>query len=141
MPMDMYAETILEHYKHPHNHGQLEKRNAEHNEYNPLCGDSVTIYLLIENNKIADIKFVGRGCAISQAATSMLTDEVKNKTLEHIKKLDRSDILDLLGVEISPARMKCALLGIKTLKLAVYTYLVKHNKKISEKGFEINDED
>ena len=137
--MDMYAETILEHYKHPHNHGIL-KGNAEHKEYNPLCGDSVTIYLLIENDKVKDIKFVGNGCAISQAATSLLTDEIKGKSLEEIKKLDRQDVLDLLGVEISPARMKCALLGIKTLKLTVYDYMLKHNKKASEKDFEVKDE-
>lgn len=138
--MDMYAETILEHYKHPHNSGVLEKRNAEHKEYNPLCGDSVTIYLLIENGNVADVKFIGRGCAISQSATSMLTDEIKGKTIEEIKKLDRDYILELLGVEISAARMKCALLGIKALKLALYDYLVKQNKKANEKDFEVEDE-
>src|SRR3989338_4955262 len=138
--MDMYAETILEHYKNPHNQGPLQSKTAERKEYNPLCGDSVTIYLLIENDKVADVKFVGRGCAISQAATSLLTDEIKGKSLEEIKSLGRQDVLDLLGVEISPARMKCALLGIKTLKLAAYDYMIKHNKKASEKDFQIKDE-
>lgn len=137
--MDMYAETILEHYKHPHNSGILEKRNAEHKEYNPLCGDSITIYLLVENNRIADVRFVGRGCAISQSATSMLTDEIKGKSVDEIKELDKDFVLDLLGVEISPARMKCALLGIKATKLALYNYLLKQNKKTDEKDFEVED--
>ena len=133
----MYAETILEHYKNPHNHGILENRDIEHREYNPLCGDSVTIYLLIEGDKVKDVKFVGRGCAISQAATSLLTDDIKGKSIDEIKKLDKDYILDLLGVEISPARMKCALLGLKTAKLTIYAYLMKQNKRINEKEFEI----
>ena len=138
--MDMYAETILEHYKHPHNYGELPNKTIEHKEYNPLCGDSITIRLVIDDNKIKDVKFVGRGCAISQAAASLITDEVKGKALDEVKKLDRNSVLELLGVEISPARMKCALLGIKTLKLALYTYLIKQNKNVSEKDFKINDE-
>ena len=138
--MDMYAETILEHYKHPHNYGELPGKDTEHREYNPLCGDSITIRLIIENDTIKDVKFVGRGCAISQAATSLLTDEVKGKTLGEIKKISRQDVIDLLGVEISPARTKCALLGIKTLKLAIYGYLIKKGEKISEKEFTVKEE-
>lgn len=137
--MDMYAETILEHYRRPHNHGEIAKASIEHMEYNPLCGDSIIIYLVIENDAIKDVKFTGRGCAISQSAASMLTDEIKGKSLEEIKKLDKDFVLGLLGVEISPARMKCALLGIKTLKLALYYYLTKQDKKISEKEFEVED--
>ncbi|MBS3051038.1 MAG: SUF system NifU family Fe-S cluster assembly protein [Candidatus Aenigmarchaeota archaeon] len=137
--IDMYAENILEHYKHPHNHGTLEKRSIDYRENNPLCGDVITIYLLIENEKVKDIRFVGQGCAISQAATSLLTDEIKGKSIEEIKKLDKDFVLDLLGVEISPARMKCALLGIKTLKLAIYDYLLKQDKKANEKDFEVED--
>ncbi len=137
--MDMYAETILEHYKHPHNYGELPEKDIEHREYNPLCGDSITMRLVMENNKIKDIKFTGRGCAISQAATSLLTDEIKGKTMEEIKKLDRSFVLGLLGVSISPARMKCAMLGIKTLKLAIYEYLIRKGVKISEKDFMVKD--
>ncbi len=138
--MDMYAETILEHYKHPHNYGEMKEKSIEHKEYNPLCGDSITIRLAIENDKIKDVKFVGRGCAISQAATSLLTDEIKGKTLDEIKHIDREEVLDLLGVEISPARIKCALLGIKTLKLSIYEYLIKKGEKIAEKEFKVNDE-
>lgn len=138
--MDMYAENILEHYKNPHNYGPLEKADVEHKEYNPLCGDSVTMRLVIEGNKIKEIKFVGRGCAISQASISLLTDEVKGKTIDEIKSMTRQDMIGLLGVEISPARMKCAMLGIKTLKLAIYEYLIKQGQKISEKDFKVNDE-
>ena len=137
--MDMYAETILEHYKHPHNHGQMPKASVEHRESNPLCGDIITIYLLIEKDKIKDVKFAGKGCAISQAAASLLTDEIKGKTIDEIKKLDKKYVLELLGVDISPARMKCALLGIKALKLTIYDYLVKQNRKISEKELEVED--
>ena len=138
--MDMYAETILEHYKHPHNYGELPEKTIEHKEYNPLCGDSITMRLVIENDKVRDIKFVGRGCAISQAATSLITDEVKGKPIEEIKALKRQDMLDLLGVEISPARTKCAMLGIKTLKLTIYQYLINKGEKLVEKDFKINDE-
>lgn len=137
--MDMYAEIILEHYKHPHNHGSLPEKNIEHRESNPLCGDVVTMYMLVENSKISDVKFVGRGCAISQAATSLLTDEIKGKTLDEIRQLDKDFVLDLLGVEISPARMKCAMLGLKATKLTIYAYLLKQNKKVSEKEFEVQD--
>ncbi|KHO48428.1 MAG: nitrogen fixation protein NifU [archaeon GW2011_AR5] len=136
--MDMYAETILEHYRHPHNHGKL-AGNVEHRESNPLCGDVITIYLMIENNKVKDVKFVGKGCAISQAATSLLTDEIKGKSLDEIKNLDKQFALELLGVEISAARMKCALLGIKALKLTVYDYLTRQDKTLKEKEFEVED--
>ena|SRR3989338_8385012 len=137
--MDMYAETILDHYRRPHNHGALKDRNAEHKEYNPLCGDVIEIHLLIQNNKVKDARFTGRGCAISQAATSLLTDEIKGKSIDEIKRLNKKFVLDLLGVEISPARMKCALLGIKALKLTIYYYLTKQSRKSNEKDFEVED--
>lgn len=135
----MYAETILEHYKHPHNYGQMPKASVEHRESNPLCGDIITIYLLVEKEKVKDVKFVGKGCAISQAATSLLTDEIKGKSIEEIRKMDKDFALDLLGVDISAARMKCALLGIKTLKLTIYDYLVKQKGRADEKDFEVED--
>ncbi len=136
--MDMYADAILEHYRKPHNYGSLEKRNAEYREHNPLCGDIIEMQVLIENNKIKDVKFTGHGCAISQSASSMLTDEIKGKSLEEIKKMDKEHVLDMLGVDISPARMKCALIGIKALKLAVYKYLLRHGGA-NEKEFEVQD--
>ncbi len=137
--MDMYAEAILEHYRRPHNQGTLEKHNAHYKEHNPLCGDIVEMFILIESNRVKDVKFAGHGCAISQSAASMLTDEIKGKPLDEIKKLDKNYILDMLGVDISAARMKCALIGIKALKLAVYEYLIKQNKSVSEKEFEVQD--
>ena len=138
--MDMYADIILEHYKHPQNHGTLQNASVTHEEYNPLCGDKITIQLLIENDKIKDVKFVGKGCAISIASTSMLTDAIKNQSIEEIKKLDKEYILDLLGVDINPARMKCATIGMKTLKLAVYHFLINNHKKVSEKEFSVKEE-
>jgi nitrogen fixation NifU-like protein len=137
--MDMYADIILEHYKHPLNHGKLDRFTVQREEYNPLCGDKIIMHLLIENNTIKDIRFSGTGCAISISATSMLTDFVKGKTLDEVKKLDRKDIMKMLGVEVNPARIKCALIGLKTLKLAVYDYLVKQNGKISQKEFGVDE--
>ena len=138
--MDMYAEQILEHYKHPQNHGTLAEKSVQHEEYNPLCGDKVRMQLLIEKDTIKDVKFIGSGCAISQAATSMLTEVVKGKTLNEVKKIDRKDVMELLGVDVNPARVKCALIGLKTLKLAVYEYLITKGKKINEKEFKVDEE-
>ena len=135
----MYADIILDHYKNPHNYGVPNKRGVERRESNPLCGDVITVYLTIENNMIKDVHFVGSGCAISKAATSLLTDEIKGKTLDEIKKLDKKDALELLGIEISPARMKCALLGLKTLKLVVYDYIIKQGNQAKEKDFHVKD--
>ncbi|MEK6888268.1 MAG: Fe-S cluster assembly sulfur transfer protein SufU [Candidatus Aenigmatarchaeota archaeon] len=137
--MDMYADIILDHYKNPHNYGVPNKRDAERRESNPLCGDVITVYLTIENNMVEDVHFVGSGCAISKAAASLLTDEIKGKTLDEIKKLDKQDALELLGIEISPARMKCALLGLKTLKLAIHDYMIKQGKHAKEKDFQVKD--
>jgi nitrogen fixation NifU-like protein len=138
--MDMYADIILEHYKHPQNHGTLDKYSVAHEEYNPLCGDKISMQLLIENDKIKDVRFIGKGCAISQAATSMLTDLVKGKSLEQIKKLNKDDVLELLGVDVNPARIKCAVIGLKTLKMSVYKYLIEQNRKVSEKEFAVKED-
>jgi len=137
--MDIYADIILDHYKNPHNYGMLSKHNAEHKETNPLCGDIVTIQLAVENNKVKDIRFTGNGCAISKASISLLTDVVKGKTLDEIKRLDKNDVLNMLGIEVSPARLKCALLGLKTLKLAVYNYIIKQGNHVKEKDFHVKD--
>ena len=139
--MDMYAEQILEHYKHPQNHGTLENKSIDHEEYNPLCGDKIRMQLLIEKDVIRDVKFIGSGCAISQAATSMLTEVVKGKTIGEVKHLDREDVMKLLGVDVNPARIKCALIGLKTLKLAVYEYLIAKGKKTDEKEFAVNEDE
>jgi len=139
--MDMYAEQILEHYRHPQNHGTLANKSAEHEEYNPLCGDKIRMQLLIERDVIKDIGFIGSGCAISQAATSMLTEVAKGKTISEVKRLDREDVMKLLGVDVNPARIKCALIGLKTLKLAIYEYLIARGKKTNEKEFAVNEDE
>ncbi len=138
--MDMYGELILEHYKKPLNKGALEKPSVSHEEYNALCGDKVRIQLIIEKDRIKDIRFDGKGCAISIAATSMLTEAVRGKTLEEVRKLDREDIMKMLGVDVNPSRIKCALIGLKTLKLAVYNYLEKKDKRVSKTGFGVMDQ-
>ena len=137
--MNMYQEIILEHYKHPQNRGQIDNPDTEREGYNPLCGDKITVQLKIEDNRIKDIKFTNRGCAISTAAMSLLTEHVKGKTLEEVKEFDKDFVLKTLGIAISPARVECVLLGLKTVKLAVYEYLVKQDGNISEKDFKVKD--
>src|SRR6201993_5024205 len=117
MDDQLYREYILEHYKRPHNWGKLESPDLEAHDLNPLCGDELTVQLAIDDDgKIEEIRFSGHGCAISQAAASMTSDEVKGMPVEELLKLDRSFVLDLLGIDISATRMKCALLSLKVLK-------------------------
>jgi nitrogen fixation NifU-like protein len=116
---DLYRDEILEHYRNPHNFGILESPTTAKEGANPLCGDRITLMLGIdEEGKIADVAFTGRGCAISQASASMLTDEIKGKTLDEISHMGSKDVLENLGIEISPARMKCAMLSLETLREA-----------------------
>ncbi|MBX5445686.1 Fe-S cluster assembly sulfur transfer protein SufU [Sphaerobacter sp.] len=117
---DLYRENILDHYRNPRNYGTIENADISYEDSNPLCGDRVRIDMRIEDGKIAEIKFTGRGCAISQASASMLTEMVEGADLDEIRELSAQDILDELGVPISPARVKCALLGLKVLKSAAY---------------------
>ena len=117
---DLYRDEILEHYRNPHNFGTLDEPTTVKEGANPLCGDRITLMLGIDDSgNVADVKFTGRGCAISQASASMLTDEIKGKTLEDIGVLHSQDVLDLLGIEISPARLKCAMLSHDTLQKAL----------------------
>lgn len=116
---NIYMDFILENYKNPKNYGKIENPTAKSKGANPLCGDELEIYLIIDNNNINDIKFTGKGCAISQASASILTEMVKGKTLDYVKNLKENDLLDALGIEISPARIKCALLSYNTLKKAI----------------------
>jgi nitrogen fixation NifU-like protein len=114
---DLYRENILDHYKHPHNWGELEHADLEFHDLNPLCGDELKVQLVVgDGGRIEDVRFSGHGCAISQAAASMTSDEVKGMPVEELLKLDRSFVLDLLGIDISATRMKCALLSLKVLK-------------------------
>lgn len=118
----MYQEQILDHYKNPRNFGKIMNATVHHHEYNPLCGDEVEIFLVIEDNKVIDVKINGHGCAISQASASMLSEKIKGKRLEELKKLTKEDILEMLGIPLSPVRLKCALLSLDTFKNAVVIY-------------------
>ena len=117
---DMYRDYILDHYKNPRNAGELPGATNRYHDTNPLCGDEITMALLIEDDKVKDVRFLGRGCAISQASASILTEEIKGKTLDEVKAIDRQHVIENLGIQISPARVKCALLGLKTLKGAAW---------------------
>ena len=117
---DLYRDEILEHYREPHNFGTLDEPSAVHEGHNPLCGDRITMMLIVDDaGNVADVAFSGRGCAISQASASLLTDEVKGRPVAEVEAMKNQDILDLLGIEISPARLKCALLSLDTLQHAL----------------------
>jgi nitrogen fixation protein NifU and related proteins len=113
---DLYREEILEHYKRPHNWGPMDNPDLQFSDNNPLCGDELTVMLRVADGTVQDVRFDGHGCAISQAAASMASDEVKGMKLDDVLRLDRSFVLDLLGIDISATRMKCALLSLKVLK-------------------------
>jgi nitrogen fixation NifU-like protein len=118
---DFYKENILDHYRNPRNTGTLDQPTHSHEEHNPLCGDIVRIDLHVnEDNIIDQVAFSGRGCAISQASASMLTEMLQGKTVEEARAIDKDDILDMLGIEIGPVRIKCALLSLKVLKAGLY---------------------
>ena len=121
--MDMYQETILEHYRHPQHKGAIDGADASAEDSNPLCGDVIKFQMKIENNTVTDIKFSGSGCAISQASADMLSGMAKGRKLEDAARISKSDILEELGIEISPVRLKCALLCLKVMKLGLYSYM------------------
>ena len=116
----MYREVILDHYKNPRGHGVIDGADAEAEGQNPLCGDEVSIAVAFDGDTIADVKFQGRGCAISQAATSMLMDMVKGRSAEEVASMSREELLDEVGIPLTPVRLKCALLGLGVLKLALH---------------------
>ena len=119
----IYQENILDHYKNPRNFGKIENPSVHHHEYNPLCGDEIEMFLIIDKDKkSADVKFQGHGCAISQASASMLTEDVKGKSIDELKKLTKETILNMLGIPISPVRLKCALLPLDTLKNGIFIF-------------------
>ncbi|HEX3112170.1 MAG TPA: SUF system NifU family Fe-S cluster assembly protein [Candidatus Eisenbacteria bacterium] len=117
---DLYRQNILEHYQNPRNFGTLERPDISAEDSNPLCGDEIRIDLLVKDGVIEDVRFSGKGCSISRAAASMLTEEIRGKTLEEVKRIGKDDVLEMLGIELGPVRLKCALLALKTLKVGVY---------------------
>lgn len=118
---DLYREIIIDHYKNPRHKGRLDKSDFSFEDENPLCGDHIQIELKVdESQNVVEAKFDGYGCAISISAADLLLDSIIGKSIEDLKKLKKQDILDLLGIELSPVRLKCALLSLKVLKAAVY---------------------
>jgi nitrogen fixation NifU-like protein len=114
---ELYREYILEHYKRPHNWGELADADMEFEDTNPLCGDELRVQIKVDSeNRVEDLRFSGHGCAISQASASMVSDEIKGMPVDELLKLDRDFVLDLLGIDISATRMKCALLSLKVIK-------------------------
>ncbi len=117
---DFNRQNIIDHYQNPRNWGTIENPDVSAEDSNPLCGDRIRMDLKIKDGKVEDVKFSGVGCSISRAAASMLSDEIIGKSLEEVKALNRDDVLELLGIELGPVRLKCALLALKTLKVGVY---------------------
>ena len=122
MDEQLYREIILDHYKNPRGHGVIEGADASAEGQNPLCGDEVSIYVSFEpdGDTIEDVKFSGRGCAISQAATSMLMEMVKGRSATEVASLSKDQLLDEVGIPLTPIRLKCALLGLGVLKVALH---------------------
>ena len=122
MEENLYMENILDHYKHPHNAGRLEDATLHAKELNPSCGDVVELFLKLDTcDRVAEVKFEGKGCAVSTASVSMLTDRLKGRPLADVMALGERDILGLLGIEVGPMRMKCAMLSLRALKSALAT--------------------
>ena len=115
----LYKEIVLDHYKNPHNFGELDPADYTAEDSNPLCGDQIRIDLRVADNIVTDIKFSGRGCAVSMASTSILTDMVLGQPLAEVRKITRDDLLEEIGIPVSPARLKCATLGLNVLNLSL----------------------
>ncbi len=132
---DMYRENIMDHFKNPRNHGIIENPDIVFSDNNPLCGDEIGVTVKLGRDKagdnvIAEIKFNGKGCAISQASASMLTEQVSGMKLEDVKKMKNDDVIKNLGIPLQPIRVKCALLGFKVLEAGIFLY---EGRKVSDK--------
>ena len=121
---DIYREIILDYYRNPRNYGKIENPDISQKDSNPLCGDELEMHINLRDNHVSDVKFTGKGCAISQASASMLTELIMGKDFDFVKKLTKEDILENLGLhDLGPARIKCALLSLKVLKYGIYSYV------------------
>ena len=126
---DIYHEMIIDYSRNPANYGEIENPDVTFHDSNPLCGDSIDIDMKIDDDKVSDIKFHGRGCAICMACSSVLTEIAKGKGIDEVRGIEKGDVLSELGLEnLQAVRIKCALLSLKVLKSALYTYLGKHMK-------------
>jgi len=126
---DIYHEMIIDYSRNPINYGKIEDHDVTFHDSNPLCGDSIDIDMKIDDNKVSDIKFHGKGCAICMACSSVLTEITKGKNIDEVRNISKKDILGELGLEnLQAVRIKCALLSLKVLKSALYSYLGKHLK-------------
>lgn len=119
MSGSLYKDNIMDHYKNPRNKGKIENSDVEFKENNPVCGDEISVTIKLDGDVIKDIKYEARGCAISIASMSMLSDFLKGKKTSDVMKMDKKDIMDLLNIPIGPARLKCALLGLETVKKGI----------------------
>ena len=117
---DLFREHVLDHYRHPRCHGTLEAPDLAYEDANPLCGDRLRMEFRIRDGRIEQVRFSGIGCSISQASASMLCERVEGLELEEAKRLGKDDVLELLGLELGPVRLKCALLALKTMKAGLY---------------------
>ncbi len=118
----IYRENIMDHFKNPRNFGTVENPDIRHREYNPLCGDEIEIFIKLSSDRASEVRFRGRGCAISKSAASMLTEALQGKTLDEIKKITGKDILDMLAIPVGPVRMKCAMLSLDTLRNGIFIF-------------------
>jgi nitrogen fixation NifU-like protein len=125
----IYTEMIIEYSRNPSNFGKIDGPHIHRHDSNPLCGDSIDLYINIDENKVSDVKFDGKGCAICMACTSVLTEMIQGKTLDEVKNFQKDELLSELGLEhlikTSPVRIKCALLSLKALKHGIYTFFVE----------------
>jgi nitrogen fixation NifU-like protein len=117
---DLSREHILDHFRNPRNRGTIENPDITYEDTNPLCGDRVRVDVQVKDGRLATVRFSGTGCSISQASASMLCEDIEGKTLDEVKLLGRQDMLDMIGIELGPVRLKCALLALKTVKAGVY---------------------
>ena len=115
----LYKEIVLDHYKNPHNFGELDPADYTAEDSNPLCGDQIRMDLRVDDGIVTDVKFNGRGCAVSIASASILTDMVLGRPLEEVRQISKEELLDEIGIPVSPARMKCATLGLTVLNMSL----------------------